>query len=72
MTLRCSPRHKSCSPWHYEMVREYQRERERQQTALDELTSGWPGELAHWKANGGKLIDFQTWLRAHRGHNTTT
>ena len=62
----CSPKHKSCSPFHADMVREYQRERERQETAHEvELTSR--GEYEHWKANGGKLIDFTTWLKAHKG-----
>lgn len=62
----CSPKHKSCSQFHADMVREYQRERERQERELEELTGSYAGDIHHWKAKGGKLIDFHTWLKGHR------
>jgi hypothetical protein len=48
------------------MVREYQRERERQERQLEEITGNYAGDIHHWKAKGGKLIDFRTWLKGHR------
>ena len=62
----CSRKHKSCSPFHADMVREYQRERERQETALEELINTGHGEREHWKAFGGKMITFRDWLSGHR------
>jgi hypothetical protein len=62
----CSPKHKSCSPTHADMVREYQRERERQERQLEHMTGNYPGDIIHWEAKGGKLIDFHTWLKANR------
>lgn len=54
----CSRRHKSCSPDHAELVRDYQRERERQETA-NEVPIAY-GEFE------GRLIDFKKWLISHR------
>jgi hypothetical protein len=48
------------------MVREYQRERERQERQLEHMTGNYPGDIIHWEAKGGKLIDFHTWLKANR------
>lgn len=62
----CSPRHVPfCSPAHADLVRSYQQERERQETANEMILTS-KGEREHWKANGGKLIDFGTWLRANK------
>lgn len=62
----CSPRHRSCSPAHAELVDGYRLERERQQAQLDRFTGAYDSDVAHWKAMGGKLIDFRVWLKAHR------
>jgi hypothetical protein len=62
----CSPKHKACSRFHADMVREYQRERERQETALDEATGAHAGDVRDWKSRGGQLITFGQWLRGHR------
>lgn len=63
----CSPRHKSCSPAHAALIRGYIEERQRQELALEEQIDG-PGERQLWKENGGKLIGFYDWLKAHK-HN---
>lgn len=62
----CSPKHKSCSTFHADMVREYQRERERQERQLEYLTGNYVGDIIHWQAKGGKIITFHLWLKAHR------
>lgn len=64
----CSPKHKSCSPFHANVVRGYREERQRQEIAHDGL---WnhpeTGEYVAWKDRGGKLIGFAEWLKAHKG-----
>jgi len=63
----CSRKHKSCSKFHASMVREYRAEREREETALEGETGNYPGDIEHRKAKGGTMIDFRTWLVAHKG-----
>lgn len=70
MFTPCSPRHKSCNPFHADMVREYQREREREETALEAVTGAYAGDVEHFKAKGGQLITFKQWLKGHRGRGT--
>lgn len=67
----CSPRHERfCSPAHAALVRGYVEERQRQEIAHDGLWNAYgTGEYEDWRENGGKLIDFRTWLRAHKGAN---
>lgn len=62
----CSPRHRSCSPAHAELVESYRDERFRQEVQLEKRTGGYAGDIAHAKAKGYKLIDFRQWLRAHK------
>lgn len=62
----CSPRHKSCSPAHAELVESYRDERFRQEVQLENRTGNYRGDIEHWKAKGGKLISFRDWLKAHR------
>jgi hypothetical protein len=62
----CSPRHRSCSPAHAALVEDYRLERWRQEQMMSDLTGSYPGDITHWKAKGGKLIDFGHWLRAHK------
>lgn len=52
------------------MVREYQREREREETALEAVTGAYAGDVEHFKAKGGQLITFKQWLKGHRGRGT--
>lgn len=66
MSDACSPRHKSCSPAHADLVRGYQAERWRQELALELATGGYLGDIEHWIAKGGRLIDFKAWLVAHK------
>jgi hypothetical protein len=61
----CSPRHHHCSPAHAALVRGYREERERQETANETVLTA-RGEREFWKANGGKLITFKTWLKANK------
>jgi hypothetical protein len=62
----CSRRHRSCSPAHADLVSNYRIERHRQEVALETITGGHEHDKEHWKAKGGKLIDFRTWLKAHK------
>lgn len=62
--IPCSPRHKSCSPAHAELVNDYQAERYRQEIALEAVTGGYEADYEHWRAKGGKLITFAEWLRS--------
>jgi hypothetical protein len=63
----CSPKHKSCSPFHADMVRSYTQERQRQEIAHDGLWDAYgSGEYTAWKDQGGQLITFGEWLRAHK------
>ena len=62
----CSPRHRSCSKAHAELVESYRSERHRQEVALEGVTNGHAQDYEHWKAKGGKLIDFGQWLKAHK------
>src|SRR6201995_4086174 len=57
----CSPRHHHCSPAHAALVRGYREERERQETANEMILTN-KAERELWKANGGSLITFKTWL----------
>ena len=50
---------------HSDLVWAYRAERERQETA-HEITLTAKGEKHHWKANGGKLINFKDWLKANK------
>lgn len=63
----CSKQHRSCSPAHAALVRGYWEERWRQIEDLDKITGHYPADYEHWKAKGGKLITFATWLKAHKG-----
>ena len=65
----CSPKHKSCSPAHAELVRGYREERQRQEAELEDITNGYDGELERWRENGGKLITFKEWLIGHKDRN---
>jgi hypothetical protein len=47
-------------------VEDYRLERWRQEQMMSDLTGSYPGDITHWKAKGGKLIDFGHWLRAHK------
>ena len=62
----CSPRHRSCSPAHAGLVESYRLERWRQEHQLEGITGGHAEDYEHWKAKGGKLIDFRGWLKAHK------
>ena len=62
----CSPKHKHCSPAHAPLVAGYRAERQRQELLLEAETNGYEGDIKLWKANGNKLINFKTWLIAHR------
>lgn len=62
----CSPRHKSCSPAHAELVESYRNERWRQEQQQEASTGNYAGDIAHAKAKGHKLIDFGDWLKAHK------
>ena len=64
----CSPRHKSCSRSHAELVEAYRSERHRQEVLFEAETGGYSGDIEHAKAKGHTMIDFATWLRANR-HN---
>ncbi|ACI12476.1 gp60 [Mycobacterium phage Konstantine] len=64
----CSPRHRHCSMAHAELVRDYRAERERQETEQEMILSS-PGERKRWEENGGRLINFQDWILAHKGRN---
>lgn len=68
----CSPKHKSCSPFHADMVREYRVERERQERQREYMTGDYPGDIIQWEAKGGKLIDFAEWMKGHKGRSDTT
>jgi hypothetical protein len=48
-----------------EMVRDYQQERERQETAMEEATGLKPGEVEEYLSNND-LITFKQWLTARR------
>jgi hypothetical protein len=62
----CSSKHRSCSPAHAELVDSYRRERWRQEYVLEAQTGNYRGDVEHWKAKGGRLIDFSTWLKARK------
>lgn len=67
--LPCSSKHgKFCSIAHADLVQTYRDERYRQEIE-NESTLENPGEKQIWKENGGKLINFQEWLIAHKGRN---
>lgn len=61
----CSRHHKSCSKYHADLVRGYQEERERQETANEMILTN-ESEKQIWKENGNFLINFKTWLIGHR------
>lgn len=67
----CSSKHKSCSPFHADLVRGYQRERERQETLFDEQTAGHDGDKRHAKDTGHQLITFGQWLAGHQTSRET-
>jgi hypothetical protein len=48
------------------MVQGYRDERYRQEIQLERITGNYPGDIIHWEAKGGKLIDFRDWLKANR------
>lgn len=62
----CSPKHKSCSPAHAELVESYRQERWRQIVDRERLTGDYDADIEHWEAKGGKLISFTDWLQAHK------
>lgn len=62
----CSPRHLHCSPAHAEFVRNYRIERHRQEVMYETELTG-RGENEHWRANGGCIVTFKSWLIAHKG-----
>lgn len=64
----CSTKHKSCSPAHADLVNNYRIERHRQEVIQEDITGAYPGDIEHWKAKGGKLISFRSWLKAHKGN----
>jgi hypothetical protein len=63
---RCSERHLHCTNGHREMVAEYRDQRYREELAVEAMTGNHPGDIADWKARGGRLTTFTTWLKAHR------
>lgn len=67
----CSPRHRSCSPAHADLVDSYRQERWRQIEELDKVTGHYPSDYEHWKAKGGRLIDFSTWLKARKRNGSS-
>lgn len=62
----CSPRHRSCSPAHADLVGGYREERERQERNFEDRTGNYRGDIAHAKAKGAKLVDFKVWLKANK------
>lgn len=64
--VKCSAKHKQCSPFHAAIVRGYQAERERQETELEAVTGGYRGDREHWAAQGGRLINFKQWLISNK------
>jgi hypothetical protein len=66
----CSKRHKACSPAHAALVESYRVERWRQERVFEKQTGGYPGDMAHAKARGHRLIDFRDWLKAHKGRSS--
>jgi hypothetical protein len=61
-----SPDHDHCTPHHRDVVDRYRDERARQELELEAITGGYPGDLEHWRQNGGQLTTFQTWLRSQQ------
>lgn len=61
--LPCSPKHKSCSRSHSNLVWAYRAERERQQLKMDEITLGYETDQKIYIENFGNLIDFRCWLQ---------
>lgn len=57
----------NCSVAHHETVLGYRLARYNEEMQLENDTGLGRGELEHWKANGGKLITFGDWLKAHKG-----
>ncbi len=49
---------------HFQMVSDYQQERERQLSAAEERAGGYDTELAEYRAG---LITFQAWLAGRAG-----
>jgi hypothetical protein len=64
--IPCSPRHKSCSPAHAELVESYRIERHRQEVELEAATGGYAGDIAFYKATNGWIVSFGDWLKAHK------
>lgn len=60
----CSGHHPSCSRQHHDMVESYRLTRYDQEVANEAALTG-RGELAHFKAHGGRLATFGDWLRAN-------
>jgi hypothetical protein len=48
------------------MVRGYREERERQETEAEQHLCNGPGEREAWRENGGALVTFKGWLKAHK------
>lgn len=64
----CSPKHKSCSPAHADLVRSYRIERWRQEVQHEvQLDPRNVGERQFWKENGGHVVTFGDWLHWHKG-----
>jgi molybdopterin synthase catalytic subunit len=48
------------------MVRGYREERERQETEAEQHLCNGSGEREAWRENGGALVTFKGWLKAHK------
>jgi len=64
--LRCSDRHRSCSPWHYQLVMNYRLARHAQEEQRDILYGGTTEE---WEEYTRGMITFRDWLIGMRGSN---
>lgn len=62
----CSPRHKTCSATHSDLVWSYRAERERQEIEWERLTGGYAGDAKHARATGHSVISFHEWLHARK------
>lgn len=66
--MSCSPKHKSCSRWHSDLVARYRDERQRQHDAREEFLGMFNREGMEriWRENNNSLITFGEWLRQNR------
>ncbi len=62
----CSPKHTNCTRHHRDVVDSYRDQRYREELALEAETNGLAGDIALWKANGGTMTTFVSWLKHTR------